>query len=103
VAVCVGVETDHSPPSSVEVKNVETITALTPYVSIAWCLIKVRYSLALLRPYCTRCYVIDLNGSGGVISELELLWKEASVAIFEVIFRHFPPETVEYHENPQSR
>jgi hypothetical protein len=33
-------ETDHSPPSSAEVKNAWSCTSTQPYVFIAWCLIK---------------------------------------------------------------
>jgi hypothetical protein len=39
-----GREADHSPPSSVEVKNVWSYTYTSPYVFMAWCLVKRRNS-----------------------------------------------------------
>jgi hypothetical protein len=37
-----GCEGDHSPPSSAEVKNAWSYTSTSPYVFIAWCLVKHR-------------------------------------------------------------
>jgi hypothetical protein len=33
-------ETDHSPPPSVDVKNAWSYTSILPYAFMAWCLIK---------------------------------------------------------------
>jgi hypothetical protein len=40
-----GREADHSPPSSVEVKNAWSCTSTHPYVFMAWCLVKHRDDL----------------------------------------------------------
>jgi hypothetical protein len=40
-----GREADHSPPSSPEVKNTWGYTAISPYVFMAWCLVKYRIRL----------------------------------------------------------
>jgi len=37
-----GREADHSPPSHVKVKNVLSYTSTTPYIFMAWCLVKHR-------------------------------------------------------------
>jgi hypothetical protein len=36
-----------------------------------------------------------------VNNELEGMWKEAAVATFEALHRHFPGGTSENHEKPQ--
>jgi hypothetical protein len=36
-------EADHSPPSSVEVKNAWSYTSTPQYVFMAWCLVKVKH------------------------------------------------------------
>jgi hypothetical protein len=40
-----GRKTDHSPPSSAEAKNAWSYTATSPYVFMAWCLVKYRIRL----------------------------------------------------------
>jgi len=40
-----GHEADHSPPTSVEVKNAWSYTSIPQYTFMAWCLVKHRYNL----------------------------------------------------------
>jgi hypothetical protein len=45
-----GAWTDHSPPSSAEVKNVWSYTSIHPYVFMVWCLVKDRDKFTLPLP-----------------------------------------------------
>jgi hypothetical protein len=44
-------EADHSPPSSVELKNAWSYTSTSPYVFMAWYLVKHMDNFTLLLPY----------------------------------------------------
>jgi hypothetical protein len=47
-----GCEADHSPQSSAEVKNVWSCTSTTPYVFMAWCLVKHRDNFNFIGYVC---------------------------------------------------
>jgi hypothetical protein len=50
------------------------------------------YMLSSYDVVSSSCYVAS---NGGIITELERVWKEAVVAYYEVLSRHLPRETEE--------
>jgi hypothetical protein len=54
-----GCETDHSHPSSAEVKNRKSLTSVSSHVCMAWCLFKHMDNLIFTLPYKTKEDDID--------------------------------------------
>jgi hypothetical protein len=54
-----GREADHSPPSSVEVKNAWSYTSTPQYIFMAWCLVKHRDNFTFLC-FTSLCLTCDL-------------------------------------------
>jgi hypothetical protein len=58
-----GRETDHSPPSSIEVEKACSYTSTPQYVLLAWCLVTHRENLPLPLPlcFCSETKPVEMN------------------------------------------
>jgi hypothetical protein len=55
-----GRESDHSPPSSAEVKNAWSYISTPQYAFVAWCLVKITGTLTLLLPFTSTILAFNL-------------------------------------------
>jgi hypothetical protein len=68
-----GREADHSPPSSAEVKNAWSYTSTSPFVFIAWCLVKYRDNFTFNSPRLERKRPFVKSEGGGHMFSSEVI------------------------------